>query len=198
MDLAAIQSFLAGFFLTLLGFSAPADPVVWQDEPRPQDNGRVAILSWVSIPKRGVDEVRYEDSGAAAPAVDLTPVVMGNRVLVLQLAVETLTQSADGPNATALLNTARTRLARPSAKAALLGANLALVDAVVITLANRAVDDHVIARAVLEVRLNAADGDRDTDGATSSIATVELASDTLKNVDGADVPPALQISEVIP
>lgn len=198
MSLATDQAAVKLWVRALLGFAA-RDPVVMENEPRPAFERVIATLAWVSRVRRGVDELRYEDSEEAAPADNLTPVVVGARVRVLQVTVETVSQAPDAPSALDWCEHAQDRMHAPSSRAALAAANLGLVGAQVVTLADLESDQHMNARAVLDVRLNATSFERDAAGATGSIESVELTSDTLKGVDGVDLPAAQQFDhEVIP
>jgi hypothetical protein len=197
VDLVATQTALKAWARALLGL-ASNDPVLFENEPRVMFNRVLVLLSWVSGAGVGVDETRYEDSGATAPAANMVPVLTGARVAVLQVAVETLSQAPDAPNARALCERLRDRLRRPSSLAALKAANLGLIDAQVITVADAKRDQRFNARAVVEVRFNATSFDRDADGAVSSIERVVLTSHVAKP-DGAQLPAELQMTaEEIP
>jgi hypothetical protein len=196
MNLATIEPALVAWVRTLLGFAA-SDPVVFENQRRPADNGRIAILSWVASAGVGVDEVRWEDNEAPAPAPNLVPVVCGVRTLTLQVAVETLDQTS-GATARAALELLRARLRRPSSLAALAAANLGLIGAEAVTSADYRVNQRLRSRALLEVRFNATSHDRDETGAGPAIESVDVTSH-LTGTDGVELDASLQMStEVIP
>lgn len=196
MNFEGIQAAIAAWVLSLLGWTAPADPVVWEDDVRPYDNGRIAILAWVAGATAGVDELRYLDNAAAAPAADLDVELNGCRVLTLQIGVEVLDQRP-AAHARGCLETLRARLRAPASLAALDAANLGLVDAAQVARADYKADGRWVSRCVLDVRLNATAFYAAVDDATSSIAAVALRSDTLRSGDGADLPASGQMDEVI-
>lgn len=198
MTLAQLQTALKAWVVALAGLTASRDPVVFADEPRPMHNGTLALLTWVSGAPRGLDELRYEDNEEPAPAANMVPVVVGNRVRALQLEFETLSQDPAAPSALALCERVRDRLRRPSSLAALKAMNLGFVDAGLITVPDRKSDQRWRARTLLEVRFNATSFDRDADGAVSAIETVVLTSH-VRGTDGAALPAAQQFNaEEIP
>lgn len=199
MDFAALQSALRTWVLALLGWAAPADVVVFENEARPLHNGRIAVLAWIADAPVGPSEVRYEDSGVAAPAPDMVPVVIGATVLTLQIGLETNDQTA-GVNARALAQTLRARLWRPSSLAALDAANVGLVDAGPVRQADYRdpTSKRFVARAVVDVRLNASSFDRDAIGSAPSIASAEVTSH-VESAGGTELPASLQMNaEEIP
>jgi hypothetical protein len=198
MTLAQLQTALKAWVVALAGLNAARDPVVFANEPRPMHNGTLALLTWVSGAGVGRDETRYEDNAAPAPAPDLVPVVVGNRVRVLQVEFITLSQDPAAPSALALIEQVRNRLRWESSKTALDAMNLGLIDSGVITVPDGKSDQRWRARTLLEVRFNASSFERDTAGAAPSIATVEVTSH-LSNVDGTQLPAAQQFDhEVMP
>jgi len=178
MDYAVLQPALVAWVKALTGLAV----VVWQDEPRPQSNGALGTLSWLGSGGVGVDEVLYEDTGAAKPAFDLVPVVRGLRTLRLQVSVDTFSQLPAG-NARTLLEALRDRLRAPSSLATLRAVNLGVIGATDITEAPYKADQRWIKRALIELRFNATSGFRDTAGALPSIETVEVTT-TITRPDG--------------
>lgn len=199
MDFEALQTALAALILALLS-DVTNVAVQWENEPRKMAIGPNVLLSWVSGAGVGVDEVRWEDTGAAVPNPDLEPTAVGARRLVLQVAPETTANQKPGaPHARAVAEKLRTRLlGRTSAKAALRAANLGLVGVGDVTPADYEADQRMVSRCVIEVTLNATSFDRDAAGAASSIATVEVTSE-VSDVGGTLLPDAEQMDhEVLP
>lgn len=198
MDFASLEPALKAWARALLGWAA-TDPVVFENEPRPRHNGRIATLALVSAVGVGVDETRYEDTGALAPLPNLAPAVVGARVLAVQIAVETVDQRPGSPHARAALERLRARLRWPSSLAALAAANVALIGAGTTSSADYlSADKRFVARALLEVRLNASSFEADALGATGAIESVAVTSDVTTPAD-ASLPPALQmVDETIP
>lgn len=193
MDYAAAQSALKTLVTSVLGWTSPTDPVVFENEPRPRHNGRIAILSWVSGVGVGVDDLRWEDNGALAPDPNYVPTLAGDRMLALQVSVETLDQSPGAPHARAALEQFRTRIRRPSSLAALRAANLGMVDVGAVSQADYRVDNRMISRALIELRLNATTFDRDDDGAIGTIESTDITSH-ISDVDGTQLPASLQMN----
>jgi len=170
LDFETIQTALKSLIATLLGMNAAM--VMFDNEPRVSGTGHAAraVCSWVSGVGVGQDEERQEDNAAAIPEANLDVTTVGNRVLVLQVGIETLDQRPQAPHAFALAEQLRTRLRRASAGAALEAANLGLAGVGAVTRADyKSANGQWIARALVELRLNATA--LDTDDAVPSIET---------------------------
>jgi hypothetical protein len=118
----------------------------------------------------------------------MTPTVGGDRIAVLQIAVET---TASWTAAEIAANRARTLLRAPSSLAALRAVGLALATVGPTTRAPYTADNRRVARSLFEVRLNAVDEQADTDGRTSYIATVEVTG-AVVDPAGTDLPDSIQ------
>lgn len=200
MDWTALQTALKAWVLALLGWSATRDVVIFENEPWKRDNRRVAVLSWVSGAPVAAGEVRYEDTGALAPAPDLEPVTIALDVLALQIALETDDQRPQGPHARAFAQTLRARLWRPSSLDALDAMNLGLIGSSAITQADyrEKGNGRLVSRTIVEVRFNASSFDRDALAAAGSIESAEVTSH-VDTAAGAPVATPLQMNaEEIP
>jgi hypothetical protein len=206
MNFETLQPALVTWVKALTGL----DVVVFENEPRPMHNGAIGVLSWTSNVGVGQDETRWDDDGSTAPSPpwdgtgdaptpNLTPVQVGNRLLALQVSIETHNTKPDAPHALALAERLRARARRPSSLASLEAMNLGLVDVQTTARADyRGVDQRWIARVVSEVRFNATSFEQDSDGATYSIETVGVTA-TLTDPAGESLAPSLQLSgEVMP
>lgn len=194
MKLADVQPALKAWVAILSG----VDPafVVFENEPRPRTNGTLALLSWVSDAAVGVDENRYEDSGAAAPDGNLLPVSVGDRLVALQVGFETTDQRPDAPNARACAVRMRDRIRLRSSLSRIADMNLGLVGTDPIVQADYRAEQRMVARAVLGLRFNATSYERDdAAGIVGQIESVDVTSQ-LADVDGAQLPAALQLDHV--
>ena len=188
MDLAAIESALRTLVTTLTG----VDVVQWENEPRKQHNGRLVLLSWVSTGEVGPDSARWEFAEADDPLDEMTPIAQGHRLVVLQVSCETHDQRA-GSTARALAETLRARLVWPRATESLLTANLGLVSVGPVTPSDYRVDQRMVSRCLVEIRLNATSFAADADGRTSTIQTVGVTG-TLVTPSGTAIPASIQPS----
>lgn len=201
MSLDAIQTALVAWVIALTGVEAPF--VGFKDDARANvvTKGTSVDLSWVSDVGVGQDEIRYEEDDAAAiPDPNLTPVQMGNRLMVLQVGIETWDQRAT-VNAHTLANRLRGRVKLPSSLAALAAANVALVDIGGAINANYNSDGRIVSRRVIEIRLNATSTERGTTAdQIGSIESVEVTSDKITDSTGdIALDDSLQITnEVMP
>lgn len=197
MNFEAIQPALVVLVAALAGLNVKA--VAWKDEPRPMPHdGRQVLLSWVTDVGVGVDEIRFEDP-EDEEATHVVPVVVGNRVVALQVQIETQNTKPNAPHALALAERVRTRLARPSTFTALQAINLGLIGAGVITLPNYESNQRVVATAVVEIRFNATVTDRDTDDETQGVIEHAEITTEFAGEDGTQLPASVQaIDEVIP
>lgn len=193
MNLATIEAGLIAWVKTYSGLTV----AVFENMPRPFTPGAIGILSWVSSVAPGVDETRWEvDDLVAAPDPNATPIQTGPRVLALQIAVETIRQSASAPHSRAYLETLRTRHRRDASLAALKALNVASAGLGSITQVDYMADGRMVSRALCEMRLNAAAFDRDNAGATSTIETAEVTSH-VDGVDGVELPPPLNYTDKV-
>lgn len=196
MDFAVIEPGLAAIASVLTG----VNPLCcqWENAPRAQsDDGRLVLLSWVSISPRGTDETSWDfDAGASNPLLEMTPTVGGQRVASWQLSIQSPDQSP-GQTSRHLAERARTRLQWPSTLAGLRALGLALASAGDTTPADYPVDGRWVSRTILEVRLNASASEVDTAGRTGHIATVVL-DGTVTGVTGDPIPDSLQPQGTFP
>lgn len=191
MDLETIEHALSALVATLSGIEALC--VQWENHPRVQHNGRLALLSWVSIEGRGTDEVLWAyDPAAPTSATDFTPELVGQRVAVLQVAIESHDQRP-GHTARRIAETIRSGFSMPSAVAALKAVDLGLASVGQTIAADYKSDDRFVSRSIVEVRLNAVSRITDTAGATPRIDTVGLTA-TITDPAGTALPASLQPS----
>jgi len=181
MDLATLEPGLLDWAAAVTGVERAC--VVWENQPRPRDNGRLCVLSWVSTGSTGTDDVRWVYAENADPLQEMTPVVEGPRTCVLQLSVECFDQRS-GYTARALLGRAPERIQAPSSLARLKALDLGLADVGPVLNADYPVDDHYVSRCTCDVTLNGTGRFTDTAGRTSYIATVEVSA-TLTHPDNA-------------
>ena len=193
MDLSAIEPALCALAASVTGVTSAC--CVFENAPRPQSpDGRMVILSWVSRAGVGLDGDRWDYAAAADPLDEMTPTVQGSREARLQFAVEIAADQRAGHNAAAIIETARTRLSRPSSLAALEAAGLALATVGPATQADYPADGRMVSRSLFEVVLNAHASEADTAGRTSYIATVE-ATASIQNAGGTTLPDSIQPSQ---
>lgn len=193
MNLLVIEPALCTLAAAVTGIALPL--CVFENAPRPQSpDGRMVILSWISRTGVGQDGTRWDYAADADPLQEMTPTVQGSRECVLQFAVEITADQRAGYNAAAILETARTRLNRPSSHAALEAANLALATIGPSTQADYQSDSRMVSRSLFELRLNAHASEADADGRTAYIATVE-AEASLANAAGVTFPDSIQPSQ---
>lgn len=183
MDLATIEPALVTLASALTGVEASC--CVWENAPRPRHNGRLVLLSWVSIVGAGVDETTWTYAADADPLKEMTPTVTGQRKATLQLSVEALDQRP-GHTARQLAERARTLAQGPSSLAALLAVGLAFAGAEPVQQADYRVDGRMVSRCTLDLHLNALSAVVDDAAQTSYIATVTTTS-TVTHPDGSPV-----------
>lgn len=186
MHLETIEPGLCAWIATLTGIAVAL--VTFENAPRPMDApGGRATLSWVSMAAKDTPGVVWDyDAGAVDALAELTPTVLGDRVLVLQVGVESI-DHRPGYSASALAQRIADRAFSPSSDAALEALNLGLADVGAPQRADYASDGRMRSRAVVEVRLNASFAFTDTDGSTSSIASV-TADATVTGSSGSPLP----------
>lgn len=193
MNLSVIEPALCAIAASLTGIAAAC--CLFENAPRPMSaDGRFVILSWVSRAGVGQDGLRWDYAVAADPLDEMTPTVQGSRECRLQFAVEVTADQRAGYSAAALAETARTRFTRPSIRAALEAAGLALASVGAATQADYAADQRMVSRSLFEVVLNAHASEPDEAGRTSYIATVEAVA-AVEGVDGVDLPASIQPSQ---
>ena len=188
MDLEAIEPGLRAWIATLTGIAAAC--VTFENAPRPQAVAPgQALLSWVSVTAKDTPGVVWDydaDAGAADALTEMVPTVLGDRVLVLQVGVESI-DHRPGYSASVLAQRIADRAFSPSSDATLASLNLGLADVGAPQRADYASDGRMRSRAVVEVRLNASFAFTDTDGSTSSIASV-TADATVTGSSGSPLP----------
>lgn len=193
MNLTTIEPALCAIASSLTGITAAC--CLFENAPRPMSaDGRFVILSWVSRSGVGQDGLRWDYAVAADPLDEMTPTVQGSRECRLQFAVEITADQRAGHSAAALAETARTRFTRPSIRAALEAAGLALASVGAATQADYPADGRMVSRSLFEVVLNAHASEADTTSRTSYIATVEAVA-AIEGVDGIDLPASIQPSQ---
>lgn len=170
---------------------------VWENAPRPRVPEACVRLSWVSAPRKGLDEIVYTDVGGDA-LTELRPTARGPRLYVLQIAVESFSQAANS-NARQYLERAPARSRWPRAEALLTAQNAAIATIGDARAADYKADDRWVSRWVCEARINATSAETDTvEGGIGSIATVAVTS-AVSDESGAllPTPPNFQ-DEVMP
>lgn len=194
MNYATLQAALVLWVAALTGIDAKA--IVWENEIRVQSPGVLIVLSWVSTAPVGIEDTRWENTGDAAPALNMEPVVVGQRALVLQLSIESVLTTPDAPNARVVAEQFRTRVRAPSSLTRLTDAQVGLQSVGAVQQADYRVDQRWRNRCIVEVRLNATTFFRDTEGAAPSMESVLVSSD-LQSLNGTDSPVQLA-DEVMP
>lgn len=185
MDLAEIEPGLATWVASLTGITAAL--VTWENAVRPAFTTSRALLSWVTVVAKGPPGVEWDFDDTAVDALDeMVPTVVGERVLVLQVAVESIDQRP-GQNASALAQRLVERAHAPSADAALEELNLGLANVADPVRADYTADKRMISRAVVEVRFNASHAFVDTEGTTSTITSVQTDA-TVTGANGSTLP----------
>lgn len=193
MDLSAIEPALCALAASVTGVTSAC--CVFENAPRPQSpDGRVVILSWVSLSGVGLDGDRWDYAADADPLQEMTPTVQGSREARLQFAVEVTADQRPGYSAAAIAEKARTRLSRPRSLDALEAVGLALATVGPATQADYPGDQRMVSRSLFEVVLNAHAREADAEGRTSYIATVE-ATASITNAGGTTLPDSIQPSQ---
>lgn len=193
MNLATIEPALCAIASSLTGITAAC--CLFENAPRPMSaDGRFVILSWISRAGVGQDGLRWDYAVAVDPLDEMTPTVQGSRECRLQFAVEVTADQRAGFSAAAIAERARTRLSRPSVRAALEAAGLALASVGAATQADYPADQRMVSRSLFEITLNGHASEADTTSRTSYIATVEAVA-AIEGVDGIDLPASIQPSQ---
>lgn len=169
MDWATLQPALRSAVSNALGITT-----IWADQNAPRPAYPFAVLSIVAEAPVGVDEVRYSDGDAGGGKLSAT--VNGLRTFTLSCRVHTLSQQ---PTASARYYAGLWRLAlrKPSVRAALRAAGMAVVEVLALqTLPTQTAEEQLVSGALIDVRLSAAESASDT--AEDWIERVELAGST--------------------
>lgn len=182
MDLATIEPGLLDWAAAVTGVERAC--VCWENQPRPRDNGRLCLLSWVDTGSTGTDDVRWDYAENTDALQEMTPTVSGPRTAVLQLSVECFDQRS-GYTARAALEGARARIQAPSSQTRLKALELGCASVGPVLNADYPVDDHNVSRCTCDVTLNATGRFTDTAGRTSYIATVGITA-TVTHPDDTD------------
>ena len=188
MDLETIEPGLCAWVAALTGV-APAC-ATFENAPRPQAvaPGR-ALLSWVSMPSKGTPGVVWDydaEAGEVDALTEMVPTVLGDRLLVLQVGVESI-DHRPAYSSSALAQRLADRARAPSSDVALEVLNLGLADVGTPTRADYPADGRMVSRAIVEIRFNASFAYNDTAGATSSIDSVTVDA-TVTGSDGNPLP----------
>lgn len=191
MDLSVAEPALCALVSAVSGL--PAAACLFENMPRPLGSP-LALLSWVSRRGVGLDGVTWAYEAATDPMEEMTPTVQGSREASLQIAVEVYADQRSGHNAASIVEHIRTRLDRPSSRAALEAAGLALATKGPATQADYKADGRMVSRSLFEVVLNGRATEADTAGRTSYIATVEVTA-ALEGVDGDALSDSIQPSQ---
>lgn len=172
MDLDTVEPTLLAWVQRVTGVA----DVVWEDDARPQYVRRLVTCALTSVASKGVDETLVElDEDATNPLVELMPTLAGYRLATLTIQAETRDQSTDA-TARKILERARIRMRAPSMRAMLLDAGIALVEILSIVNAPYELDERVVSRYALDVRLAVASVFTDPEGATSTITSATVTS----------------------
>lgn len=193
MNLTTIEPALRTLASNITGIALPL--CVFENAGRPQSpDGRMVILSWISRAGVGQDGTRWDYAADADPLLEMTPTVQGSRECSLQFAVEITADQRSGYNAAAILETARTRLSRPSSLAALEAVDLALATVGPGTQADYPdVNGRMVSRSLCEISMNAHASESDPDGRTAHITTIG-ATASIEGASGTDLPVSIQPS----
>lgn len=194
MDHATIDPALKTWAAALTDI--PVACVLWENEPQVMHNGALVTLRWVSEVTAGVDATHWTFAENADPLREMTPTTTGNRVAVLQVDIEVHDQRP-GVNAGAVASKARTRVYWPRLLAQLAAVNLAVASVGQVLVTDYEVDDHMVSRRSIELRLNGVASETDADGATSYIATVGTTGH-VTNPAGTELPSQIQPGGILP
>lgn len=193
IDYAALEAGLVEWVKTHSGLTL----VVWENAPRPFAQKTMGVLSWVSASSRGVPETTYELDGSLAAGVDYVPTTVDHQVLVLQVAAESFQQTPD-TSARQAIEALRVRSHTPRAAAGLTALGIALATVGDALRADYAVDQRMVQRWLLELRLNAASSFRDPTGGDSTIEHAELVPTNVRSPADVNVDPDLVPTEEVP
>lgn len=189
MDLATIAPALSALVARATGITAAL--VQWENEPRRQHTGSLALLSWVSETSIGHDETAwtYTDVGDGDPLTEMTPTTRQRVRAVLQVSVEVHDQRP-GVNASAIAQRVPARLRAPSFVAEIAAMGLGLADIGDVRREDYDVDGRFVSRALVEITLNAHTTFVDEAGRNASIAQVEVDA-TVLSAGGSTLPATL-------
>lgn len=178
--------------------------VFWMNQSL-EGRNREACERWVemhpvNIRKIGTDEVRYIDTGAAAPDFPLKEAVSGNRVINMDLKFWSRSQ-VPANSAWWLASQTQNKIQHPHIRRTwLTGACLGIntVGDILDDVAGSEFDDRVEDVAVMEVSLNAVITSIEDAILVSCIEEIK-ATTGFKNIDGSNLDSSLQLNdEVIP
>lgn len=187
MDFVAIEDALCAWVKDRTGVRF----AVFEDRPRPMHDGRIAVLSWVADAGLGIDELRYEDSGALT-GNELVATIASVGTITLQIGFESFDQRPGAPHARELARRMRARLRMPESLAALERLNIGLIGADTSTQADYRADQRMVARTVLSIRFNVSNLEREEAPQRGSIASTDVTS-TISDVDGSVLPATYQM-----
>lgn len=185
MDLAVIEPGLLAWLAALTGVEASC--VVKANAARPVHNGSLVLMSWLSSVGVGIDTTSWEyDADAATALEEMTPSVTGERRAVLQVDVEVYDQRA-GYDASHVAQRVVDRARAPSSLAALAVLNLGLAGVSDARRTDYPADGRMVARATVEVSINATSLYTDTAGQTAPIESVTIGA-TVTGSSGSALP----------
>jgi len=189
VDLATVEPALSALVARATGITAAC--VQWENAPRVQHNGSLALLSWVSETSIGHDETQwsYTDVGEGDPLTEMTPTARQRVRAVLQVSVEVHDQRP-GVNASAIAQRIPARLRAPSFVAEIAALGLGLANVGDVRRADYEVDDRFVSRTLVELTFNAHTTFVDEAGRNAAIATVEIDA-TVLSAGGAELPATL-------
>lgn len=140
----------------------------------------------------GMDETRYTFDVANDV---LVPSRCGTRRFTVTVRIEAESQYGAEEAIGSLANLLRTRLFRPSILDTLRStANTTLSSMLQTTDADFIADGRYISLSLTDIVFLAAENDTDTTDAGDYIKTVQVSSDTVKNVDGSDIDPQIALT----
>lgn len=193
IDYAALEAGLVEWVKTHSGLTL----VVWENAPRPFAQSVFGILAWVSATSQGVAETTHAEVAGAPAGQHFVPTTTDHQVLVVQIAAESPVEQTQ-PAARAAIEALRVRARTPRALEGLAALGLALASIGSALRADYAVDQRMVQRWLLELRLNAASSYTDTEGAGSTIEHAELVPTNVRSPADVNVDPDLVPSEIVP
>jgi len=191
MDWKTIQTVLCTVFGNMLEDTVKT--VVPLEGARPFVDGPIGLIHVTGCASRGVDETRIVEAPGLPSGEELLPSQTGNRIVTVQFRAEHIEQCDTG-NARNAVERARTRIRRPSSRAALLAASLSVVTIGPMVDLTYDFDGRRRSAAAADFVFNAIVDERDE--AITFIEHVELSTD-LKDPGGTSYPAPLQLDEVI-
>lgn len=184
MNFATLQAAMKAAIVSASGIASTR--VRWAHES--------AAATWIAYPCAvlqlkhpravGVDQIVYTYDGGEDT---LYPTHEGPREMLLEVKIETDTQ-VPGSDVMQIASDLVTRIRRESVRSAMLTAGLALATIEPVVYAGYRSDDRMLSAAVVEMRLLAAETDRDSLSTGDYITDVSGVSETLYGPDGAALP----------